>query len=279
MDALPASLEHFAAHQEQYYERLQEFKGFPLLSRPIEGFLERIVACGHFCMRRHARSLRGILESGRIKNMMEVGSGATLGGEDVRKKTVRALFGADVEHLRPEDYPKYGYLTGMAPDKDVIFNSEMYWHFGDVLVTFKKDRVFHRTTLTVGDSVNFGRCFTMVPTMVDRVRATCLSGLEHDGKALSKIPNPVAAYMYFTSLILKKRITEKNFTDLEEIASDAPPIFEFFELQFHGELTLEDIERIDVQPDNEEEEKICAELKPLYEARGVPFYISRGLEL
>lgn len=276
----PPSLEHFDEHQQSYYERLQELKSFMLFARPIEGFLEHIIACGHFCMRRHFRALEGILQSGGLKNSIEVGGGATFGGKEVRQQVVRALFNVDPTQLKAEDYPRYGYLSGMDPDKDVIFNSEMGWHYGDVLITFKKDQLFHRTTLTVGDSVNFGRCYTMIPTRVDRVRATCLCGLEHDGKALQKIPNPIAAYMYFASLILKKRITEKNFSELEEIASkDAPPIFEFFELQYHGPLTLEDIERIDVLLQNDEEEQAALTLKPRYEECGIPFHISHGLEL
>lgn len=271
---LPKSLTCFDKHQQAYYERLQQLPYFTKIAPLVERFLTQIVRDGAFYIRVHVQDLPAILDSGKLMSCMETHHGATGGGEKVRGEVTEALFGCPAAELQPHEYPKYGFLSQADAVADLYVNGGMWCQYGDVSIQLKKDRLFHRTTLTVGDSVNFGRCFTMVPTRVDNVKATCVCGLQHDGKALMAPPEPVLCYYLLASWILDRKITPANFPIIESIAKDAPPVFEFFELQYHGSLTLDkDVERIDVKPTDDEERKKLEALLPKAEKAGVPLFI------
>ena len=274
----PKSLRTLAEHQTAYWERLQQLPYYKMVAPVVETFLKTIINHGAFYTRVHVSSLEAILESERIKSVVETGHGTTEGGVATRKETVEALFGCKAGKLLPSEFPKYGFLSQADAQKDLFVNAAMWCQYGDVSIQLKKERLFHRTTLTVGDSVNFGRCFTLVPTRVDDVKATCLCGLPHDGKSLFNMPDPVMCYAMFASWVLERKLTVDNFPKLEDISQDAPPVFEFFELQYHGDIDItRDIERIDVIPSSPEEKEFLLELKPRFEAKGVKFFVDEGL--
>lgn len=114
----------------------------------------------------------------------------------------------------------------------------------------------------------------MIPTRVDNVKATCVCGLQHDGKALMAPPEPILCYYLLASWILDGKLTTTNFPMIEKIDKEAPPVFEFFELQYHGPLLLaQDVERIDVQTSDDAERRMLEALRPKAEAMGVNLYI------
>lgn len=273
----PKSLRALATHQAAYQEQLRQLPYYKMVAPIIEGFLRQIINHGAFYIRVHVSSLEGILESRRIKNVMETGTGATNGGKDTRRETTEALFGCRTDKLLPSEFPKYGFLSQPDAEKDLYVNGGMWCQYGDVSIQLKKERLFHRTTLCVGDSVNFGRCFQLIPTRVDDVKATCICGLAHDGEPLMKIGDPVAAYAIFAQWILEHKLTLHNFPLIEEVAKDAPPIFDFFELQYHGDIDItQDVERIDIAPSSPEEKGKLQEIKEKFEKIGVQFHIFEG---
>ena len=270
----PKSLRALAAHQSAYQELLRQQPYYKMVAPIVEGFLRQIINHGAFYLRVHVSSLEGILESTRIKSVMETGTGATNGGKDTRREVVEALFGCNANKLLPSEFPKYGFLSQPDAVKDLYVNGGMWCQYGDVSIQLKKDRLFHRTTLCVGDSVNFGRFYQLIPTRVDDVKATCICGLAHDGEPLMKMGDPVAAYAIFAQWILEKKLTVNNFPLIEEVARDVPPIFDFFELQYHGDLDItQDVERIDVAPSSPGEKEKLLELKEKFKELGVKMYI------
>ncbi len=274
----PKSLRALATHQSAYQELLRQQPYYKMVAPIVEGFLRQIINHGAFYLRVHVSSLEGILESKRIKSVMETGTGATNGGKDTRREVVEALFGCNANKLLPSEFPKYGFLSQPDAVKDLYINGGMWCQYGDVSIQLKKERLFHRTTLCVGDSVNFGRCYQLIPTKVDDVKATCICGLAHDGEPLMKMGDPVAAYAIFAQWILEKKLTIKNFPLIEEVAKDVPPIFDFFELQYHGDIDItQDVERIDVAPSSPEEKEKLEEYKKRFEAIGVKFCICKGI--
>ena len=274
----PKSLRALATHQSAYQELLRQQPYYKMVAPIVEGFLRQIINHGAFYLRVHVSSLEGILESKRIKSVMETGTGATNGGKDTRREVVEALFGCNADKLLPSEFPKYGFLSQSDAVKDLYVNGGMWCQYGDVSIQLKKERLFHRTTLCVGDSVNFGRCYQLIPTRVDDVKATCICGLAHDGEPLMKMGDPVAAYAIFAQWILEKKLTIKNFPLIEEVAKDVPPIFDFFELQYHGNIDItQDVERIDVAPSSPEEKEKLEEYKKRFEAIGVKFCICKGI--
>lgn len=273
-DNIPKSLRNLAEYQEAYRQRLLDLPYYKMIAPIIETFLRQIIDRGAFYLRVHTSALKPILESGKIKSLTETGKGATEGGVETRKEVTEALFGCKASKLLPSEFPKYGFLSQPDAKLDLIVNGGMWAQYGDVSIQLKKERLFHRTTLCVGNSVNFGRCYLLIPTKVDNVKATCLCGLQHDGKPLIPIQDPIYCYAMMTEWILKKKITTQNFPNIDQIAENVPPLFEFFELQYHGELDIKkDVERIDITPSSEEEKKELEELKPKFEAIGVPLYI------
>ena len=270
----PKSLRALAAHQSAYQELLRQQPYYKMVAPIVEGFLRQIINHGAFYVRVHVSSLEGILESKRIKSVMETGTGATNGGKETRREAVEALFGCNANKLLPSEFPKYGFLSQSDAVKDLYINGGMWCQYGDVSIQLKKERLFHRTTLCVGDSVNFGRFYQLIPTRVDDEKATCICGLAHDGEPLMKMGDPVAAYALFAQWILEKKLTINNFPLIEEVAKDVPPIFDFFELQYHGDIDItQDVERIDVAPSSPEEKEKLLELKEKFEKIGVKMYI------
>ena len=274
----PKSLKALSAHQTAYQEQLRRLPYYKMVQPVVEGFLRKVIDHGAFYLRVHVSSLDGILESRRIKSVMETGKGATNGGKETRPKVVEALFGCKASKLLPSEFPKYGFLSQPDAVKDLYVNGGMWCQYGAVSIQLKKERLFHRTTLCVGDSVNFGRCYTMIPTRVDDVKATCLSGLPHDGKPLMALPDPLVCYALFATWVLEHKLTLSNFPLIEEVASDVPPLFEFFELQYHGDIDItQDVERIDIAPSSPEEKEKLQAYKEKFEALGVKFFIGEGL--
>ena len=270
----PKSLRALAAHQSAYQELLRQQPYYKMVAPIVEEFLRQIINHGAFYVRVHVSSLEGILESKRIKSVMETGTGATNGGKETRREAVEALFGCNANKLLPSEFPKYGFLSQSDAVKDLYVNGGMWCQYGDVSIQLKKERLFHRTTLCVGDSVNFGRFYQLIPTRVDDVKATCICGLAHDGEPLMKMGDPVAAYALFAQWILEKKLTINNFPLIEEVAKDVPPIFDFFELQYHGDIDItQDVERIDAAPSSSEEKAKLLELKEKFEKIGVKLYV------
>lgn len=271
----PKSLQALAAHQAAYQERLLQQPYYRMVQPIVEGFLRQIIDHGAFYLRVHISSLEGIHESRHIKSVMETGKGATNGGKETRREVTEALFGCNAKKLLPSEFPKFGFLSQPDAEKDLYVNGGMWCQYGDVSIQLKKDRLFHRTTLCVGDSVNFGRCYQLIPTRVDDVKATCICGLQHDGEPLMKMGNdPVAAYAIFAQWVLEKKLTLNNFPLIEEVAHDMPPIFDFFELQYHGDLDItKDVERIDVAPSSPEEKEKLMELKEKFKEIGVKMFL------
>lgn len=268
------TLKHLDRYQAEYYRRLAELPYFAQIASVIEHFLKAIINRGAFYIRVQTSVLEDILTSGSIKSMMETHKGTTNGGEETRREVTANLFGCDTDTLQPADYPKYGFLSQPDAKRDLMVNAHMSMQFGDVSIRLKKSRMMHRTTLCVGNSVNLGNSEIMVPTRTDNVKATCITGLAHEGQC-QMMPNPMAFYYYLATKILKGELTIDNFASIDRICDDSPMPLEYFELQYHGIISLkDDVERIDVIPSSEEEMVMLKALKPKFEALGIPLEIT-----
>lgn len=278
--AMPRTLARFDHHQERYYKQLQKQPLFNMVSVVIEEYIRQIVDKGAFCLRVQPGVLENILKDGRLRNKMELSEELYKGqNKETRKEVTRILFGQDPETLHPEEFHKYGYLTSPDMRKELIFNYSLVFQYGNVVMTLRKERMIHRTTLCFGDSLNFGACSHLIPTRTDRVKATCIPGLKHADSILFKM-NGIELYLYIANKILSNALTVDNFINIEEITEDAPPVFQFIELHYHGLIDLkQDIERIDATVEREEDQEIFESVKPRFEALGIPFKIWTNQEV
>lgn len=267
----PQSLYNFSTYQSEYHERLKRLgPPYMMVASIIEPFLRDIIDKGAFYLRMHRHVLPKVLDTKCIKSQVETKHGRTEGGPETRREVTKMLFGADIDRMSDHDFPKYGYLSCDNPVIELFWGDEMQFQYGNVLVRLKKERLIHRTTLTVGMSLCFNTTEFIVPTRVDNVKATCVPGLNIDPHAPASMRS-LNVYLYLANAIASGKINSDNFFKITEILGSDVPTFTYFELQYHGPVTLDDIERIDVYSEGDDEyleqmQKRCQEL-------GIPFEV------
>lgn len=155
-----------------------------------------------------------------FKAQQETGTGKGLVDISTRNIASEKLFGTNIAKAKPKEYEKYGFLM----DKDILAQSKsriasQYWSGGDgIQIRFKKDKVI--ATYTAEDSLSIGR----IP-------------------ALTTDPMPTSAS--FSKV--HKTITGKPINSAIQATKEWA--YSYFELQFHGDLTLDCIESIFVPKD------------------------------
>ena len=232
------SLENFTRHQDNYYNRILQLIANKEILNTIEKFIQDVIAAGDFCIRVPYDKLNDIISSNEMKNQIELKSGRTRGGAEVRIEATKLLFNSNTSQMVDKDYPKYGYIG--CKNKRLEYFSEMSDIYGDVILTLKKENLLDRTTVCIGDSINFKAAQYLIPTLVNNVKATCIKGLDQNNQSSN-----IHSYYAFYQAIVEKRITLDNFYNIYEIF-DAHNGFEFFELQFHGPIIFDqDIAQID----------------------------------
>lgn len=271
------SLARFARFHDSCVRRMKadSARFDPMLLEFAAVRLRELVASADFAMRIRQWDLEKIVADDRLKQMMELGRGTTMGGPAARREVVRCLFDADVEALEPCDYPKYGYLG--CPDKraDFFGNPDFTHHYGSVIVTFRREQVLPRTTMVFGNSVNFGAFRYKVPTWLSAPDPVCLAALPHHGaEEISPNADPALMIKAFAILCSAGKLTARTLPSMEALFHERPGC-EFFELHYHGELVFSrDVESIDLMPWGEE--KADAELLDRIRAMGIVVRMAHG---
>jgi hypothetical protein len=213
----------------------------------------------NFYLRIRPKILTKIINDNRIKSVFETGGGATVGGIETRKTSIKELFNSSIKNVALNELPKYGYLGTKSKLAEFTANADMVHHYGSVLITLKKENFINRTTLTIGDSINFGDFYYKIPTFVSEPKIVALKGKlireENLKKGFVKQRTFEFYLDYFYSLIANKKLVPTAPFKLMEFFEGSG--FEFFELQFHGEIVFDrDVERIDffAQTSGEKEE-------------------------
>lgn len=114
---------------------------------------------------------------------------------------------------------KYGMMAPADLKKIIKEGDTTGYGDGTTFVKFKKDRIFNRTTYTIGDSLGGSQLPIRLSDGFD--------------KYCSYNPNYAANH-----------ILEKNFDNYDDFL-----LYDYFELQFHGDLGLDDMELICSKPD------------------------------
>lgn len=208
---VPATLKNFDGNVntgKDYYDRLLDIE-----KRTIQeglDFIQAYIDKSDFRIRVSNRAMTGILNTGEIQNQMQVGTSNGMYDPDERKEISMRLFDHD-GNLEDYEYEKYGYLSdGQADVAD--------W-YGDFDIVLKKNNVINRTTMTLGDSLDYDiryPSFVTNPQWVSGGRYYLEDALDFRNKA---------ERLYQTGRF------EDNYDG-------------YAELQFHGRLTLADIDHI-----------------------------------
>lgn len=234
---VPKTLEHLDERIDEYIRD----KG-DRLSKYLQGetdyfipFMEKVFEHNSLSMRRGPRGLMDLLTSGRAKTQFETKSSSGLMDNNVRKKATEKLFGADTTDFEVTDYEKYGYL-GSKNAKAELQNFQPVMQYGNWRIDFKKETLWNRTTFTADDSLG--------PGLRDMVVA-------------SKISQPRLASVTSYSYADANKYAKDNIADADKVAqrkltADIATNIDggmYIELQFHGDVTVNDIEHIYVTKD------------------------------
>lgn len=272
-DMLPKSLVVFKEFHDAYYSEFLKDKD-PNKIAVIEDFLKKLVEESNFCMCLKPSVLKTVVGENVFKSVFETGEGTTMGGRDARTMATKALFNVDIESLADSEYPKYGYLGCKDVTIDFFANPDLMHQYGSVLVKFKKQELLERTTLTVGDSINFGECYKKIPTFANSPKAVCIKDkLRANAPANFKMfdfDTNVNYVNIFYAGILNGKLKLNNPHSIYHLFERFHG-FEFFELQYHGELLFDrDVQEVYMYVSDENEEALFEELSPILQSKGIP---------
>lgn len=188
--------------------------------------------------RTNTKGIRGILESGKFKNQFETGtSGGSL------NSTGRRKLSDDYFVSYPDDSSreKYGFLK--RPKK--YGKDDVNW-YGDYEVTFKP-QVRKRMTFINGDSLNdYKESWKSSSPIVPGVKETYINwsgrpvSFRKDDLPDWRFPNG----MRLQSVVYDLKRNPGPYSGSTEF--DPYPMDDYVEAQYHGPLTIEDVEGIGI---------------------------------
>lgn len=218
---LPKSLENFDEYQQKWVDQnmYMSKKNKQTLQEGIQAVLDN----NAYSMRVNARDMQSIIDNGFL-NQFETGtSGGTLSTQYRRTASYR-LFGNDAKNMAANEFEKYGYLGSM--DFKVDAKTCQAGQYGRTIVKFKKDELKDRVTYTVDDSLG------------NALHNDVIGGKIGDKCSISGVPlsNADDLLEYF------KESDWADINNADEIAQLMG--CRYWEIQFHGKLSIDDVDSI-----------------------------------
>lgn len=223
---IPETLANYETAKLSYLKKIKNTEiMIPENRKAVEKTLKTLIDNGDFCMRVDKNSLENIIADKRFKTQIETGISGGAYNPDLRKKATEILFGADSSKIPNNAYEKYGFLTGK--DKSITFLDGEAENYGNIIVQFKKENLFDRTTYTVGDSLN------------NISNGSLLFAGKISNPSVCAIPQDD-----FTGKIIEASIKFNSNESKNHIEFCKDSMVEYIELQYHGELSFNDVETI-----------------------------------
>ena len=210
-----------------------------------------------FCMRLNKNVLPLIAQS-KFMNQFETGS-APLGLTFNQRRVVAKKMFTIPQDAEDSEYEKYGFLGSKNPKDDFKDDESFTGDYGDSIVRFKKRNLMHRTTFTIGDS--------LFNCMHDDVRSSPVINPQ-----IASIQRGHVNEVIYGLNVVENANAEKSYLDIQALTRQ-----KYIELQYHGNLTIDDVESVtfnakNTNPNNPEVRKIIAMLKE----RGIKCYLSNS---
>lgn len=230
----PATLSNFDEYAEEWHEKQLEKifeRGIdPNIYNDTDQMLNDLIENNAFRMRipaENTRIVEAIISEGRLKTQFETGWSAGEMDTKLREEASRGLFGY-TEKISAPEYEKYGYLGS----KNLIDDTGVYiGNYGEGIITLKKENMMDRTTMTIGDSLY------KAPT--EDNPGDCIA---------SKVNNIDSIICQFDPVFAGRRTRDELAEKIEkhgiEKASQIAGDYFYYELQYHGTVSLEDIDSI-----------------------------------
>ena len=235
LDTSIPSLQNYGKHSSRWESSIKE--NYKVTSRGIQmvdDFMKEFINNNDFCMRVPSWVLKTILDDDRFKNQFETMTSQGVLDLTIRKQATNALFGSDTAKLKDKQFEKYGYLGPKDTTFDYMEANHCPSLYGAIRITFKKSSLQRRTTFTVDDSLRHALDEAIIAGDVNNPR---IGGLE-DRK---------------TPKLIGRLKALKKEGELAKIAADfnrtMGELFDnprYIELQYHGDVTTKDIEKISI---------------------------------
>lgn len=235
LDTNLASLKNYAATAEKWEQAI--VKGVRQLTDEdielIGKTMRQLIENNEFAMRVPSTVLNKILADGKFKNQFETGTSGGALNRNAREAATKQLFGSDTTSMSNADFEKYGYLAQKDFAQELKDHMYEVAQYGDVRIVFDKKKLMNRTTFTTEDSLGPAMRRAMVAGDVNNPRA---NGTDHRN-------------LFGLADKLKKIDDRGYYRDVDIMHdpinfSDAITYGSYIELQYHGQVTTNDIEKI-----------------------------------
>lgn len=208
----------------------------PLVEAQMEADLKDFLDNADLSMRVPEDAMLEILGDGEFYNQHQAGSSRGLQRDPERELEIFGL-------SDPANLPKYGYL---GPDHSGVIS------YGPMKVVFK-DNVKDRTTFTVNDSLVYGGAVVPSPVRDPSYLSANLSQI--DEVATAWMPEGMYDSTSGEAQGMNMRYGAEDFTPDGSMWSDAianeQTSIPYVEAQIYGKLTLDDIDRVEVPPEED----------------------------
>ena len=202
----------------------------------LADMLTEVFDKGAIRVARSPSSFGGIIENG-YKSQLETGTGGRGAAitESGRKSVSRKMYGH--EGLANNEYEKCGYLGYKDETEDYADGAHPF--YGDITYTLKKDRLEDRMTYTYGDSLNTKSLLRSAGYGGKHPTIEGITSLYNAGEAREAL----RAYKEYKDGLIPY---SEMFKRIRRNADNR-----YIELQFHGPVTVEDIEKVSFQRESD----------------------------
>ena len=239
---IPLTLEKFNEHSKKWksevIDKILTEEEQNLIRKKIKNIEEN----SDFLMRIPSTSIDNLVQKNKFMNLFESGNSGGVPNIEARMKVSKNLFGHNLDKESFVSSEKYGYLSSKDFLKDIEFFSKRHGtsQYGDIIINFNKDKIKDRITYTLDDSLLAGATKAVVP------------GDFKDNLSLGIDKYNLKKYYE----VLKDLSENNDAISLTKEIKKENGFFRYIELQYHGDITLDDVNEICFTKDLPEEDII-----------------------
>ena len=239
---IPLTLKKFNEHSKKWksevINKILTEEEQNLIRKKIKNIEEN----SDFLMRIPSTSIDNLVQKNKFMNLFESGNSGGVPNIEARMKVSKNLFGHNLDKESFVSSEKYGYLSSKDFLRDIEFFSKRHGtsQYGDIIINFNKDKIKDRITYTLDDSLLAGATKAVVAGDFNKNLS-----LGIDKYNLKK---------YYG--VLKNLSESDDAISLTKEIKKENGFFRYVELQYHGDITLDDVNEICFTKDLPEEDII-----------------------
>lgn len=204
----------------------------------VQEYLSAVMEKGAFRFR-CSGTVFGLIADDKMKTQMETGTSGGMNNAPVREALSSEMFGQERGLVHPTEYENYGYLGSRSDLTDMTKSGTR--QYGSVSVKLNKERMRGRTTCVLGDSLDTRESSQPTPVSAPGMTAAGATAklellrIAHEYCSLSDEEK-----QKFSCLDPEEMLARIQKAEL--LAGRAGTAY--FELQFHGDVTVRDMEEV-----------------------------------